>query len=122
MYVNPILRQGSEPRCSHAYALSAAGATRLLDLMNSPWSAYQSAIDLMLARLVREKKVSAFVVEPPLVVQSKKFGGSIQPGKGNAWKGLLMDSTLDRIARSEGSVLTPLTWAETRNDPCIWNS
>lgn len=122
MYLNPILRISAEPRCLHAYALSQAGAKRLLELVDDPWTAYQSAIDLLIARRIREERVKAFVTEPPLIIQSKRFDSALQPGKGNAWRGLLMDSTIDRIMRSEGMPAENLTWENTQHDPCIWHS
>lgn len=122
MYLNPIVREAAEPRCLHAYALSAAGAEHLLRLVNSPWIAYQSAIDLLVPKLIRQRRIKAFVTEPPLVIQSKDSPSSIQPGTGSPWRGLLMDSTLDRIWRDAGESVQRLTWAETRDDPCIWNS
>lgn len=122
MYLNPMLRRGAEPRCLHAYALSQAGARRLLEMADDPWSAYQSAIDLLVARRVREGRLKDFVIEPPLVIQSKSFDSNIQAGKGNAWRGIWMDSTIDRILRSQGRILKNLTWEDTLSDPSIWHS
>lgn len=122
MYLNPILRISAEPRCSHAYALSQGGARRLLELVDDPWTAYQSAIDLLVARRIKEGRIKAFVIEPPLVIQSKRFDSALQPGKGNAWRGLLMDSTMDRILRGAGQIPEDLTWQTTQSDPCIWHS
>ena len=122
MYLNPTVRIAAEPRCLHAYALSARGAEKLLELVNSPWVAYQSAIDLLVPYLIKQKKVNAFLLEPPLIIQAKAAPSSIQTGTGNAWRGLLVDSTLDRIWRDEGHEVKPLTWEDTREDPSIWNS
>lgn len=122
MYLNPIVRRAAEPRCLHAYALSGKGAAKLLSLVDLPWVAYQSAIDLVVPKIIKDGQINGFVLEPPLINQAKKAPSSIQTGTGNAWKGLLMDSTLDRIWRDEGLHVPQPTWDETKEDPAIWNS
>lgn len=61
----------------------------------------------------------AFSLEPAMIIQSKDFSSDIQDGTGSVWKGLLADSTWDRIQRDEGAKVKQLTWSDVKGDPAI---
>ncbi|KAK7464308.1 hypothetical protein VKT23_006476 [Stygiomarasmius scandens] len=73
-YSRPIknhLHPSFQPRCLHAYALSPAGAVRLLKHLRHPPYAYGRSIDLASEWLVWEKRMKSFTVVPPVVIQRK---------------------------------------------------
>lgn len=107
--------------CLHGWVVTAAGAQRIFDALLDPWSAFSTAVDLTLPTLILEKQVTAFSVQPPLIIQRKDGPSDLQKGKGSKWRGVLRDSTVERIARDEGRWLgdeewdpNPKTW-----DPAI---
>lgn len=53
-------------------------------------------------------------------MQAKISASDIQQGKGSAWRGLLADSTLDRIHRDEGAKVPMLTWEEADKDAYVY--
>lgn len=134
-YLHPLLHQSTAPMCLHAYALSSSGAQRLLNLLEDPWTAYQAPIDTAIPTLLAQDLITSFSVEPPLVIQRKDGPSDIHKGQGafsrsvgegvelmgwsagSRWRGLLGDSTVDRIAMDEGKVVVEETWEGTRRDP-----
>lgn len=116
-YLHPLLHQSSAPLCLHAYALSSTGASRVLSLLNNPWTAYQTAVDTAVPSFISFSLLNSFSVDPPLVIQRKDGPSDIQSGTGSKWRGLLMDSTVDRIRRAEGEVVEEELWDPTRLDP-----
>ncbi|KAH8922393.1 hypothetical protein BT69DRAFT_1205250, partial [Atractiella rhizophila] len=100
--LHPLLHPSAEPRCLHGYALSKKGYNHLLDLYSDPLVAYTTAVDTLLPNLVRKNMIKSYSVEPSLIIQSKDISSDIQTGIGSPWRGVLMDSTLERIDRSEG--------------------
>lgn len=111
-YLHPHLHASSVPLCLHAYALTHAGASRLLDLLENPWTAYQTAVDTAVPSFITFGLLKSFSVEPPLVIQRKDGPSDIQSGVGSSWHGLLMDSTVDRIRRAEGLEVFEDKWVE----------
>jgi len=87
--------------------------------MNEPWSAYQAAVDNAIPTLIASGDLSSYSIEPPLIIQSKKSPSDIQPGIGSSWRGLLQDSTMDRIWRDEGHAVPDMEFAEARKDPYV---
>jgi len=63
--------------------------------------------------------IQAFSMEPTVIIQSKELSSDIQTGLGSNWRGLLSDSTWDRILRDEGHDVKQLTYEETKYDPAI---
>jgi len=63
--------------------------------------------------------ILAFSLEPPLIIQAKEMASDIQTGTGSVWRGLLADSTWDRIQRDEGREVRQLTWDDIKADPAI---
>lgn len=63
--------------------------------------------------------VQAYSMEPPVIIQSKELASDIQDGLGSNWRGLLADSTWDRILRDEGHDVKQLTYDDTKYDPAI---
>lgn len=140
-YVHPQLHKASEPRCLHGYAVSQKGAQHLLELFSDPWRTYQTPVDTFMPFLTRydpppppgqkpknlkaiEKLdppmyIQAFSMEPAVIIQSKELSSDIQTGLGSNWRGLLADSTWDRILRDEGHDVKQLTYDETKYDPAI---
>ncbi|KAK9899305.1 hypothetical protein P389DRAFT_209278 [Cystobasidium minutum MCA 4210] len=140
-YVHPQLHKASEPRCLHGYAVSQKGAQHLLELFSDPWRAYQTPVDTFMPFLTRytpppprgekPKKlkaiekldppmyIQAYSMEPAVIIQSKELSSDIQDGLGSNWRGLLADSTWDRILRDEGHDVKQLTYDETKYDPAI---
>ncbi|GAA5872024.1 hypothetical protein JCM3774_006583 [Rhodotorula dairenensis] len=116
-YLHPHLHRSSVPLCLHAYALSAHGASHLLSLLSNPWSAYQTAVDTAVPSFIRFGLLNSFSVEPPLVIQRKDGPSDIQAGIGSKWRGLLMDSTVDRIRRAEGKEVLEPVYDEANLDP-----
>ena len=116
-YLHPHLHRSSVPLCLHAYALSAHGASHLLSLLSNPWSAYQTAVDPPVPSFIHFGLVNSFSVEPPLVIQRKDGPSDIQVGTGSKWRGLLMDSTADRIRSAEGKEVVEPVYDEANLDP-----
>lgn len=63
--------------------------------------------------------IRAFSMEPPVIIQSKELSSDIQEGIGSTWRGLLADSTWDRILRDEGQYVKQLNWDDIKSDPAI---
>ncbi|GAA5823508.1 hypothetical protein JCM5353_006286 [Sporobolomyces roseus] len=101
-YLHPHLHRSTVPLCLHAYALSSSGARRLLSLLLNPWTAYQTAVDTAVPSFIQFELLKSFSIEPPLIIQRKDGPSDIQKGIGSKWRGLLMDSTVERIRKAEG--------------------
>lgn len=55
-------------------------------------------------------------MEPPLIIQRKDGPSDIQKGVGSKWRGLLSDSTVERIKRAEGM------WTEEEErEASVWD-
>ncbi|GAA6003057.1 uncharacterized protein JCM10292_000316 [Rhodotorula paludigena] len=116
-YLHPLVHRSTGPMCLHGYAVTSRGARRLLAHLLSPWSAFSSAVDLViptllhvqdelpaaLARAHPHPLASSFSIVPPLVVQRKDGPSDLQTGTGSPWRGVLRDSTVERIKRDDGS-------------------
>lgn len=63
--------------------------------------------------------VQAYSMEPAVIIQSKELASDIQDGLGSNWRGLLADSTWDRILRDEGHDVKQLTYDDIKYDPAI---
>ncbi|GAA5865064.1 hypothetical protein JCM8547_007701 [Rhodosporidiobolus lusitaniae] len=117
-YLHPLLHPSTGPMCLHGYALTSLGAQRLLSHLLSPWNAFSTAVDLLIPSLlhiqtamraspsqeVREYPplLKSWSVVPPLVVQRKDGPSDLQKGSGSKWRGVLRDSTMERVRRDEG--------------------
>lgn len=97
--------------------MTARGATRAIKLLNNPWSAYQTAVDTAIPSFIHFGLLSSFSVDPPLVIQRKDGPSDIQEGVGSVWRGILMDSTVDRIKRARGEVVEELVFDPENLDP-----
>lgn len=91
------------PKCTHAYAVSKSGASRLIrHLRTAPTSggtafAYGRALDQAIVRLIKGRRIRAFSVVPSVVVQTKDGPSDITSGNGSAWRDVLVDSVLAKI-------------------------
>lgn len=104
--------------CLHGWAVSSNGAQRLLDALLDPWRAFSTAVDLTIPTLIHFDQVRAFSIQPPLVIQRKDGPSDLQKGNGSKWRGLLRDSTVERIARDEGTWGQDEVWEP---DPRLWD-
>lgn len=115
-YLHPNVHASSVPLCLHAYALTQAGASHLLSLLENPWSAYQTAVDTAVPSFISFGLFNSFSVEPPLILQRKDGPSDIQAGIGSKWHGILMDSTIERLRRDEGEVVVEDVWVDGAQD------
>ncbi|KIK52086.1 hypothetical protein GYMLUDRAFT_180534 [Collybiopsis luxurians FD-317 M1] len=102
------LHPSHSPRCTHAYALSPSGASRLVALLEYPPFAYSRAIDQAYAWLVMSGRINAYSVVPSVAVQVKtgiegngdvwRPGGS--EGNVSSWKEELSEGVLRALVSS----------------------
>jgi GR25 family glycosyltransferase involved in LPS biosynthesis len=83
-----------QPRCLTAYALSPAGAVRLLSHLRHEPFAYGRSVDLATEWLVWTKRVKSFTVVPPVVIQRKVTKTDITLVGGALWKESLEEGAL----------------------------
>ncbi|KAF8499083.1 hypothetical protein F5888DRAFT_1687606 [Russula emetica] len=88
------LHPASSPKCTHAYMLSRIGARRVVAHLRHPPFAYSRAIDQALAWLIQSRRLRAFSIVPPVVVQRKIAVSDVMPGLGSAWRDELYDGVL----------------------------
>lgn len=103
--------------CLHGYALSATGATKLLSSLLDPWTAFASAVDLAVPTYIEAHELNSFSLQPPLIIQRKDGPSDLQKGQGSKWRGLLRDSTVERIAVHEGVDYPERTLEQSLEDP-----
>ncbi|KAJ7064965.1 hypothetical protein C8F01DRAFT_1128944 [Mycena amicta] len=90
------LHPSNAPLCTHGYAVSPAGASRLLVHLTHPPFAYSRAIDHALAWLVQSGRIQAYSVVPSVVVQRKIGSSDVMPdGRGSAWRESLTKGFFD---------------------------
>ncbi|GAA6032961.1 hypothetical protein JCM8097_000068 [Rhodosporidiobolus ruineniae] len=112
-YLHPLLHPSTGPMCLHGYALTSSGAETLLSHLLSPWTAFSTAVDLMVSALLKLQSapnypadapplLRSWSITPPLVVQRKDGPSDLQKGNGSKWRGLLRDSTMERVQKDQG--------------------
>ena len=77
------------PKCTHAYAVTRAGARKLVEHLRFVPFAYSRALDQAYAWLVLSGRVKSYSVVPSLVVQRKVASSDIDPGHagvGSEWR------------------------------------
>ncbi|GAA5883189.1 hypothetical protein JCM1840_005038 [Sporobolomyces johnsonii] len=111
-YLHPLLHRSTGPMCLHGYALTASGASRLLAHLLSPWSAFSTAVDVAVPTLIHFDEIESWSVVPPLVVQRKDGPSDLQKGNGSRWRGVLRDSTHERVLKDRGE-WDPATWDDS---------
>ncbi|KAJ7088418.1 hypothetical protein B0H15DRAFT_908519 [Mycena belliarum] len=89
------LHPSRAPLCTHAYALSSAGARTLLLHLTYPRFAYSRAIDHALAWLVQSGRLKSFSLVPSVVIQRKVGRSDVMPGTGSKWRDRLVHGVLD---------------------------
>lgn len=85
------------PKCTHAYALTRAGARRLLLHLRHPPFAYSRAIDQAMSWLIQSGRLRAFSAVPSLIVQRKVAESDIDSGNsgiGSLWREHLENGVL----------------------------
>ncbi|SDA02888.1 BZ3501_MvSof-1269-A2-R1_Chr11g02779 [Microbotryum saponariae] len=103
MRLHPHIHASVMPMCLHGWAVSADGAQRLLSTFLDPWSAYSTAVDLVLPTMIRYHRIAAYSIQPPLIIQRKDGPSDLQEGSGSKWRGILRDSTVERLAKDDGT-------------------
>ncbi|GAA5888982.1 hypothetical protein JCM6882_009706 [Rhodosporidiobolus microsporus] len=115
-FLHPLLHPSTGPMCLHGYALTSTGASTLLSHMLDPWRAFSTAVDLVVPTLLHLQSADSsppyprnappllrsFSITPPLVVQRKDGPSDLQKGNGSKWRGVLRDSTMERVRRDRG--------------------
>ncbi|KAJ7867608.1 hypothetical protein B0H13DRAFT_1636107 [Mycena leptocephala] len=74
------------PRCLHAYAISPAGALKLLKHLRHVQFAYGRAVDEAFEWLVESKRVNSFSLVPPLIIQRKITKTDISLEGNDLWR------------------------------------
>ncbi|CAG8714295.1 4805_t:CDS:1 [Racocetra fulgida] len=65
------LHTAVHPQCTHAYAITASAAKKLLEILDIEHTKVDKAIDVELANLIRHKKLIAYGVHPQIIAQWK---------------------------------------------------
>ncbi|KAI5480223.1 hypothetical protein MNV49_001551 [Pseudohyphozyma bogoriensis] len=118
-YLHPKLHRSTAPRCLHGYAVSKAGNEKIMARLNDPWIAFQGAIDNLMPNLITHRVLNSFSHEPPLIIQRKELASDIQPGIGSKWRGVLTDSTMERIRLDEGEYIDEPYYDPKHLDPAL---
>ncbi|TCD68581.1 hypothetical protein EIP91_010369 [Steccherinum ochraceum] len=95
--IQTSLHPSYAPKCTHAYALSQAGARRLLSHLQFPPFAYSRALDQAISWLVLTGRLKSFSVVPSVVVQRKVRGSDVDAGReglGSEWRDSLTNGVL----------------------------
>ncbi|KAH8814684.1 hypothetical protein DL96DRAFT_1624568, partial [Flagelloscypha sp. PMI_526] len=88
-YIRPSKNQlhpSHMPRCLHAYALSPAGALKVLTHLRHDQYAYGRAVDEAFEWLVWQKRIKAFTTVPPLIIQRKVTKTDISIEGNDLWR------------------------------------
>ncbi|EPQ61244.1 hypothetical protein GLOTRDRAFT_124971 [Gloeophyllum trabeum ATCC 11539] len=92
------LHPSNAPKCTHAYAVTKAGAARLLLHLRYPPFAYSRAIDQAYAWLIQSGRLRAFSVVPSIVIQRKVGQSDVwdeeHGGTGSEWRDTLVHGVL----------------------------
>ncbi|KAH9060780.1 hypothetical protein EDB87DRAFT_1789626 [Lactarius vividus] len=100
------LHPASAPKCTHAYVLSRTGARRIVAHLRHPPFAYSRAIDQALSWLVLSRRLRAYSIVPPVVVQRKISGSDVMPGLGSAWRSRLYDGVFGGNKQTKNRILS----------------
>jgi hypothetical protein len=118
------LRPTVHTLCTHAYALSQRGASKLIRFLRSPDYAYTRPIDQALKDLVQMKKIESYSVLPVLAVATtaemrdlervgvKEIvpgGGKGGKGEGKGVKGLVVEGLREKVKKVEENELVDST-------------
>lgn len=88
------LHPSRAPKCTHAYAVTRAGARRLVEHLRYVPFAYSRALDQAYSWLILSGRVRSYSVVPSVVVQRKVGRSDIDPGEsgvGSHWRESLRD-------------------------------
>ncbi|TFK47967.1 hypothetical protein OE88DRAFT_1635363 [Heliocybe sulcata] len=92
------LHPSSTPKCTHAYAVTKAGARRLLLHLRHPPFAYSRALDQAYSWLIQSGRLTAFSVVPSIVIQRKVGQSDVWNDGGNStgsrWRDTLAHGVL----------------------------
>ncbi|KZS95206.1 hypothetical protein SISNIDRAFT_452552 [Sistotremastrum niveocremeum HHB9708] len=102
----PTLRKSTNALCTHAYAMSLAGATRIYRHLRSSDYAYTRPVDHAIRELSLMGKIQSWSVYPPIVIQTKNDKSDIVGTMDIGWRIYedLADSTLERIELAEKEI------------------
>ena len=87
------------PACSHGYALTRAGARRILVHLRYLPFAFSRPFDKAVSWLVQSDRIKSFSLYPSVVVQRKIANSDIMPGFGSTWKDELVNGMFDSRLR-----------------------
>ncbi len=88
------------PKCTHAYAVTRAGARKLVQYLRYPPFAYSRALDQAYAWLILSGRVQSYSIVPSVVVQRKVSTSDVDAGDsgfGSSWKESLEDGVLSSL-------------------------
>lgn len=91
------IRPSRAPKCTHAYALTTAGARKLLRYLQYPAFAYSRALDQALSWLILDGRIKSFTIVPSVVAQRKVSTSDVDGGAsgfGSSWRDRLEDGVL----------------------------
>ncbi|KAF7309078.1 hypothetical protein MKEN_01109500 [Mycena kentingensis (nom. inval.)] len=100
----PRLHPSRAPLCTHAYAVSPAGARRLLSHLTLPSFAYSRPIDNAIAHLIETDRVKSYTVVPNVIIQRDKRGVSDISGRLDnvgGWEAKLVNGFFAKLDREE---------------------
>jgi len=66
--MNPLFRSNS-PDCTHGYAVTNAGARKLISLLNTP----TKPVDLQINSFIRNGRINSYSVDPPIITQLERI-------------------------------------------------
>lgn len=95
----PMFRLTFHTLCNHAYAVSLAGATKILRYFRSPDYAFSRPVDHAYKDLIQMHFLKSISVYPAVAIQTKAGISDIVGGIETGWKSKegLVDSTLERV-------------------------
>ncbi|CAE6521977.1 unnamed protein product [Rhizoctonia solani] len=98
---HPHLHPSKHVLCTHAYAISRAGAQRLVRYLRTPLFAFSRPIDHAIQHFNHHKILNIYSVEPAVVIQTKNTVSDIVDGTGGVQTEWLADSALQRVVYLE---------------------
>lgn len=100
------IHPSSKPQCLHGYAVSAAGARRLVSLLRDPKFAYSRPIDHAVPYLIAKHLIKSFSVVPALITQAKGVLSDLGDNRQDTLRQhRLVDSSLVRLGLATSSAL-----------------
>lgn len=77
----------------------------MLNMMRQPGFAYTHAAENLMRHLIETQAIESYSITPSLVMQTRDSPSDLVDGTGSTWKESLQDSTLDRVASCDTTIL-----------------